>query len=65
MDPAYRDKSECCPSFPFVASAERTFPAEIVDLSDDELIALGFLGDSELFRLYTRPSFTQYYPSIS
>jgi hypothetical protein len=34
------------------------FPAEIVDLSDEELIKLGFSGDSEPLRHYTRSSLT-------
>ena len=58
MDPAYFNKSEYWrPSLPFVSSAER-FLAEIVDLSDTELIALGFLGESEPFRHYTCPFLT-------
>ena len=39
------------------------FPAEIVDLSDAELIALGFLGESEPLRHYTHQSHTRYCPS--
>ena len=39
------------------------FPAEIIDLSDAELIALGFVGESEPLRHYTRPSLTHYCPS--
>ena len=36
------------------------FPAEIVNLSDAKLIALGYVGESEPFRHYTPPSLIHY-----
>lgn len=57
MDPVYTDKSEWRP-VPFVTwSTERTFSAEIVDLTDTELIALGFLGPSEPLITHAHLSF--------
>ena len=36
----------------------------IVDLSEEELIRLGFLGEGELIHRYTRPFLTRYCSSI-
>ena len=56
MDREYLNKSELLlPLFLFV-SILKCSPPEIVDLTDQELITLGFLGDSELLSsLHTRP----------
>lgn len=65
MDPKYADKSEWRPSFDFVTSADCLFPAELADVSEEDLVKLGFLGEGESIRRQdTSHLLTHYCPSI-
>jgi hypothetical protein len=60
MGPAYMNKREQHPYF--LRYECWAFPSEIVDLTDAELIALGFYGEGEPPRQYTHSSIVHYLP---